>query len=167
MRSKWLIAALAVSLIANLVLVGFFVGHASDRPEWTLARTDPSFGLARALRFLPEERREALFGDDEARDIRRSLSRSIRGMRQHQRAIQAALTAEPFDPDALATAFAAFRHDMDEAQTRNHGLFVRITAALTPEERDQLRRALTRPMRGGPRSNRDGRDDSDRRQGEQ
>lgn len=166
MRSKWLIAALAVSLILNLVLVGFFVGHESDRPAWTQARTDPSFGLARALRFLPEERREALFGDEEAREIRRSLSRSMRGMRQHQRAIQAALTAEPFDPDALATAFAAFRHDMDEAQVRNHGLFVRIAAGLTPEERDKLRRALTRPMRDGPRPDRNGRDDRERRQGE-
>ena len=166
MRSKWLIAALAVSLILNLVLVGFFVGHASDRPAWTQARMDPSFGLARALRFLPEERREALFGDDEARDIRRSLSRSMRGMRQHQRDIQAALTAEPFDPDALAAAFAAFRQGMDEAQVRNHGLFVRIAAGLTPEERDQLRRALTRPMRDGARSDRNGRDDLERRQGE-
>ncbi|MDE0691720.1 MAG: periplasmic heavy metal sensor [Gammaproteobacteria bacterium] len=166
MRSKWLIAALAVSLILNLVLVGFFVGRESGPPAWTQARMDPSFGLARALRFLPEERRDALFGDEEARDIRRSLSRSMRGMRRHQRAIQAALTAEPFDPDALATAFAAFRHDMDEAQTRNHGLFVRIARDLAPEERDQLRRALTRPMRDGPRPNRDGKDDRERRQGE-
>jgi len=167
MRSKWLIAALAVSLILNLVLVGFFVGRESGPPAWTQARMDPSFGLARALRFLPEERRDALFGDDEARDIRRSLSRSMRGMRQHQRAIQAALTAEPFDPDVLASAFADFRHDMDEAQTRNHGLFVRIAAGLTPEERDQFRRALTRPMRDGPRPSRIGRDDRERRQGEQ
>ena len=166
MRSKWLIAALAVSLILNLALVGFFVGRLSGPPAWTQARMDPSFGLARALRFLPEERRDALFGDDEARDIRRSLSRSMRGMRQHQRAIQAALTAEPFDPDALAAAFASFRQGMDEAQARNHGLFVRIAADLTPEERDQLRRALTRPMRNGPRPSRDGRDGSEPRQDE-
>lgn len=166
MRSRWLIAGLAVSLILNLALVGFFVGRVSGPPAWTQARMDPSFGLARALRFLPEERRDALFDHEEARDIRRSLSRSMRGMRQHQHAIQTALTAEPFDPDALATAFAAFRHDMDEAQTRNHGLFVRIAAGLTPEERDQLHRALARPMRNGPRPSRDGRDRSEPRQGE-
>ena len=166
MRSKWPIAALAVSLGLNLVLVGFFVGRVSDPPAWTQARMDPSFGLARALRFLSEERRDALFADEEARDIRRSLSRSMRGMRRHQRAIQAALTAEPFDPDALASAFAAFREGMDEAQARNHGLFVRIAADLTSEERGQLRRALTRPMGNGPRANRNGRDDRDRRQGE-
>lgn len=166
MRSKWLIAGLAVSLTLNLVLVGFFVGLVSDPPAWTQARMDPSFGLARALRFLPEERRDALFAHEEARDIRRSLSRSMRGMRQHQHAIQAALTAEPFDPEALATAFAAFRHGMDEAQARNHGLFVRIAAGLTPEERDQLRRALTHPMRNGPRPNRDARDGPEPRQGE-
>lgn len=166
MRSKWLIAGIAVSLTANLVLVGFFFGRASDPPAWTQARMDPSFGLARALRFLPEERRDALFADAEARDIRRSLGRSMRGMRQHQRTIQAALTAEPFDPAALATAFAAFRQGMDEAQARNHGLFVRIAASLTPEERDQLRRALARPMRSGPRPSRNGRDRPERREGE-
>ena len=166
MRSKWLIIALVLSLILNLVLVGFMVGRVSDRPAWTQARMDPSFGLARALRFLPEERRDALFGHEEARDIRRSLGRSMRGMRQHQRAIEAALTAEPLDPDALAAAFAAFREDMDEAQTRNHGLFVRIAAELTAEERDQLRRALTRPMRNGPRSDRDGEGRPERRQSE-
>ena len=166
MRSKWLVAGLAVSLGLNLVLVGFFVGHVSDPPAWTQARMDPSFGLARALRFLPEERRDALFADDEARDTRRSLTRSMRGMRQHQRAIQAALTAEPFDPDSLAKAFADFRQGMDEAQARNHGLFVRVAADLTPEEREQLRRSLTRPMRNGPKPSRDERDRREPRQSE-
>ena len=154
MRSRWLIAALAVSLALNLLLVGLWVGRMSGPPPWTQARMDPSFGLARVLRFLPEERRDALFADERSRDLRRSLGRSMRGMRQQQRDIHAALVAEPFDPDALVTAFAAFRANMDEAQTRTHGLFVRIATDLTPEERDQLRRALTRPMRGGPRPGR-------------
>ena len=159
MRSKWLVAALAVSLALNLALVGLFVGRMSGPPPWTQARMDPSFGLARALRFLPEERRDALFADEDFRDIRRSLGRSMLGMRKHQRDIHAALVAEPFDPDALATAFASFRENMDEAQARNHGLFVRIATDLTPEERDELRRALSRPMRG-----RNGRDRSEPRQ---
>lgn len=158
MRSKWLVAALVVSLALNLVLVGFFVGHVSDRPQWTQARMDPSFGLAQVLRFLPKERREALIADDEARDIRRSLGRTMRSMREHQRAIHKALAAEPFDPDALTEALATFRVGMDEAQARTHGLFVRIANDLTPEERDQLRRALNRPMRGGPKR-RDERED--------
>lgn len=157
MRSKWLVAALVVSLVLNLVLVGFFVGRASGPPLWTQVRMDPSFGLAQVLRFLPEERREALFGDEESRDIRRSLGRSMRGMRQHQRTIQRALATEPFDSDALTEAFATFRVGMDESLARNHRLFVRIAAELTPEERDKLRRALTRPMRGEPRGRRDDR----------
>ena len=146
MRGKWLVAGLAVSLALNLVLVGFFIGAASDPPPWSRARLDASFGLARVLRFLPEERRNALFADEESRDIRRSLGRSMRGMRRHQRAIHEALAAEPFDPQALAAAFAAFRQGMDEAQARNHGLFVRVAAELTSDERDEFRRALTRPM---------------------
>ena len=161
MRTKWLVAALVVSLLLNLVLVGFFVGRVSDPPPWTQARLDPSFGLAGVLRFLPEERREALFGAEESRDIRRSLVRSMRGMRQHQRAIHQALTTEPFDPDALTEAFATFRVGMDEAQARAHGLFVRIANDLTPEERDQLRRALARPMRDGQKR-RDERERSER-----
>ena len=161
MRSKWLVAALAVSLALNLVLVGLFVGRLSGPPPWAQARMDPSFGLARVLRFLPEERRDVLFADEGSRDIRRSLGRFMRGMRQHQRDIHAALVAEPFDPDALDTAFASFRQNMDEAQARSHGLFVRIATDLTPEERDQLRRALTHPMR-----HRNGREHPEPHQGE-
>lgn len=155
MRGRWLIVALAVSVVLNLALIGFWVGHEHGAPSWAQARVDPSFGLARALRFLPDERREELFGDQSAREIRIALGRSLRGLRAHQRDVNAALTAEPFDADALAEALEAFRTGMGEAHVRNHRLLVDIAANLTAEERGALLRSLRLP-RGGSRHGRDG-----------
>lgn len=138
---KWLIALLVVSLAVNLALGGFLAGQMSrpDRP----AMLDPSLSLFRVVRELPEPRRE------EFRPTLRAHFRELRGdirqLRAAQRGIDAALTAEPFRPEALSDALAQFRTALLDSQQRNHRLLVDVAATMTAGERARLVEEMKRP----------------------
>ena len=144
MQSRWLIAALVVSLAVNLALAGFVAGRMT-LPGPAPAALDPSLGMFRVLRELPEPRREAL------RPLMVEHFRSLRGdlhrMRAAQRRINQALATQPFDPDALSAALEGFRRALLDSQRDNHRALVRVAGDMTSEERALLRDALTRPPR--------------------
>ena len=160
MRPRWLIVALAVSLLLNLAAVGFLIGAAGGPPSWRTISFDPTAGLGRLMRFLPDERRTAVFGDT---DRRRDIRRSLRTMRGAQHNIAEAIAAEPFDADRLAAALEEFRMQFATNQQRSHAAFVSIMEKLTPEERQQFVES-TRHMRDAYRHRDRHRDD--RRRGE-
>lgn len=149
MKTKWLVIALIASATANLGLVGFWVGMQSGPSPWAARGFDPTVGLGRLLRFLPEERRDDVLGNDKRREIRASL----RDMRRAQRAIDRALAAEPFPPDELEAALRRFA----ENQARMHAAFVDVAAALTPDERRRFRQTMRRGKRDRARGEPDGR----------
>ncbi|NIP16356.1 MAG: periplasmic heavy metal sensor [Pseudomonadales bacterium] len=151
-RNKWLILALGLSLGANLVMAGFLAGRVTS-DQWGPRLLDPNLrGTRVLLDQVPEARREVL--RPLVRDQLRSIRPSIGGIRQAQREIEAALTAEPFDAAALKTALAAFRTHLDRSQETSHAAFVRLAGSLSSEERQLLGDGLAshgrhRP-RGGP-----------------
>jgi uncharacterized membrane protein len=142
-----LILALLLSLAANLALGGFIAGRMSApaSPPAPVAM-DPYVGSLRALRDLPEHRQAAM--RPLLREHLRDLRPSVRDVRRAQRRVDEALTAEPFDPAALATALERFRTALLESQERSHGALVQLTGSLNPEERLALREA----MASGPRA---------------
>ena len=144
MRSKWLIGALAASLVVNLVLIGFVAGRMSSgfAPG---AGIDPTLGLPRLLRFMEEERRREVLAD--AISYRRELRPTLRQMRAVQRRIHASVTADPFEEDALRNAFNDFRGNLEASQAKSHEAFVTVVSRLTPEERRLLAEAMRRPHR--------------------
>ena len=150
MGRRWLIVALVASIVANLALVGFLIGTATGPPAWRSAPFDVAAGLGRMTRFLPEERRTEVFGDI---NPRREVRTALRTMRRAQHGIEAAMSAEPFDPDALAAALAAFREQFATSQQSSHAAFVSVMQRLTPDERRQLVDSM-RHMRD-PRRHRD------------
>ena len=133
MKSRWLVIALVVSLVLNLALVGFLVGAAGRPPPWRSPGFDATAGFSRLVRFLPEERRAAVFGNGD--DLRREIRQSLRTMRQAQHGIEEALAAEPFDPDRLAAALEDFRAQFASNHERSHEGLVSIMQKLTPDER--------------------------------
>ena len=144
MRSKWLIGALTVSLVLNLLLAGFVVGRMSG---------DFGFrgGIGAApkmpqLRFLEDDRRREVTRGLETRKALRPILRELRGS---QRDIRAAFVAEPFEQEALSAALAEFRRHLEESQALSHGKLVAVAARLTPDERRGLARTLDR-RRGQP-----------------
>ena len=144
MRGKWLIGALTVSVVVNLLLAGFVVGRMSG---------DVGFrgGIGAApkmpqLRFLEDERRREVTRGLETRD---ALRPTLRELRRSQGDIRAAFMAQPFDQEALSAALAEFRRHLDESQALSHTKLVAVAAKLTPDERRRLARTMDR-RRGQP-----------------
>ena len=145
MRSrKWLVFALIASVAVNLAMAGFVVGRLGA-PWMAPMSLDPSMGLVRVVRELPEERREVLRA--ELREHFRTLHPRLREMRQAQRRINSALTREPFEPDELSAALAAFRATLLESQQHSQAALVQVVSQMTPEERLLLREAMSRHRR--------------------
>jgi uncharacterized membrane protein len=143
--SKWLIGGLVVSLIVNLVLVGFVAGRMSGFGPPPGFGPDPTSGFFRLLGFLPEERRAAI-----APELRKQMSAllpMLRKMRTDQRDVFETLTAEPFDAAALEAALTDLRTNLTAAQVASHRSFVEMAKSLTPEERKSLAHAMRRPPR--------------------
>src|SRR5262245_23708472 len=130
--SRWLLVGLVVSLVLNLLLIGFVAGRLSGfRPPPPFG-PDPTAGYFRMLGFLSDERRAAV-----GPDLRKQMAEIIpmlRAMRGDQRAVFDALTADPFDAAALDKALADLRAHLGAAQVASHHSFVELAKRLTPEE---------------------------------
>ncbi len=151
MRSKWLVGGLIVSLVFNLLLGGFIIGRMSGAGMPGMG-PDPTMGLHRLLRFLPDERRRELLTDMHSQ--RSAMRPRLEEIRATQQGIGAAVAAEDFDREALINALAAFRSHLETTQARSHETFITIVEGLTPEERIRLAKAMRRGRgagRGGPR----------------
>lgn len=157
MKFKWLIGGLAASLTLNLALIGFLIGTAFGPPSWGRRGFDPTDGLARLVLFLGEERRRKLLDGR----TRREIGASLQEMRRAQRALGKALTAEPFDREAVAAALAQFREQLAANQALSHAAFADMAAQLTPEER----RRFVRQRFARRDGRRDGRREDGRSQG--
>ena len=165
MNTRWLLIALGVSLALNLALAGFLAGRAAGPPflRPSPASFDPTVGLGRLLRFLPEDRRSEVLHGIARRDIRKSLA----SVRQTQRALARHLSREPFDEQALAATLNRFRDQFAASQAASHAAFVAAAGRLTPAERQRF----VATMRQGPRGRRgegaatgDGQDRGEREQ---
>ena len=133
-RFRWLAAALAVSLIVNLVLVGFTAGRFSaksmHRPPF-----DPMLGIRAPTRLLSEERREEL--KPVVRQFREAVP-SMRRLRGTQRVLYDAIAADPFEREPLEKALASFRSNLLAGQKAGHAAFVNLVESLTPQERARM-----------------------------
>ena len=153
-RFGWLVATLVVSLLVNLVLVGFMAGRFSagsmQRPH-----IDSMMGIRAPTRLLAEERREEL--KPVIRLFREALP-SLRHLRGTQRVLYDAITADPFEREPLEEALASFRSNLLTGQQAGHAAFVNLVEALTPEERARMlksmraRKHLRTPRETPPRS---------------
>ena len=149
MKTKWIVIALGVSLVLNVAAVGYLLGSASGgASKWRGPGLDPTMGIGRLLRMVPEERR----ADTVARETRRDIRASLLEVRRAQRAIDAALAKEPFDSEQLRAALAQFRERFAASQAHSHAALVDIAAGLTPQERQRFLKAVRRKGReAGPR----------------
>ena len=133
-RSKWISIGLIVSLIVNLLLVGFIVGRASQAPF--AMGPDPTMAFPRFARDLPEDRRQAI-----RPHVRKHLT-AMRPNRQalHQARVQInqAIVAEPYEPEALAQALANMHQVQIQLSQSTQLSFVQFVSALTPAERSKF-----------------------------
>jgi uncharacterized membrane protein len=141
-RRRWLSWALVASLGLNLALVGLLAGVALHGGPRRL--TPP--GLWHYARALPEAHREALGRELRARRAQWIGAREA--LRQNRRAMAAALTAQPFDPAAVAALLAEERRLTATLSEQGAEPLVAEIARMTPEERAAYAAALEEPRRG-------------------
>jgi uncharacterized membrane protein len=132
---KWIIGGLVLSVTVNLLLAGFVAGRLLE-PRMGPPHMDPTLALFPALRELPDTRRAEL--RPLVREEFRKARPEMRRMMKAQRAINAALTAEPFSADALTAALTDFRSALLASQEGSHAALVRLAQELTPAERQLL-----------------------------
>ena len=133
---NWTRTLLVVSLGINLLVAGMVVGAAFSHGKSD--RRDPFFGggMRPYVASLPESQREhvrdrLLHNREAAREARQELRRSAQGVRD-------AITAKPFDADALNSAFSAQRSVYDGIAASGHHALVEILSGMTDEERAQF-----------------------------
>jgi uncharacterized membrane protein len=151
MRRNWLNVLLVVSLTINLILGGFLVGRLSASHAFLGGHPDPTAGLFGIVREFDPARRKQL--QPLLRDHFSTLRPQIRVMRDQHRAIVAALTAEPFDAQALTVELSRTREQLMDTQIASHEALVELASQLDPTERAQLAEGMHRRGRHhGPRS---------------
>jgi uncharacterized membrane protein len=141
--NRWLIGGLVLSIVVNLLLVGFILGRLSGFGPPPAFGPDPTVGFFRMLGFLSDERRAAIMPD-----LRKQMGEvmpTLRKVRGDQRAVFDALTANPFDPAALDAALTGLRANLAAAEVASHRSFVELAKQLTPAERKEFARAMRRP----------------------
>ena len=128
---SWL---LVVSLALNLFLVGLMAGHRLSPPPIPEAVPGTVFAdLRRMADVLPAETRGEVRQLFEAH--RPEIIRGLMAMRAARDDIRDILLTDPYDPEALQTAFDALRDRTAEVQSVVHAALVEVAGRLGPEER--------------------------------
>ena len=138
--NRWLIGGLVVSLIVNLLLVGFMVGRMSGFGPPPAFGPDPTAGFFRLLGFLDDDRRAAIAPDLHTQ--MGELMPVLRKMRGDQRARLRDADCRTVRPRRARAALAELRTNLTAAQVASHRSFVEMAKSLTPEEREELARAM-------------------------
>ena len=141
---------LLASLLINALLIGILATH------WFHARNERhgDYSLSPGLPSIHGLSREL---DDTARDdlrqrfgTRRDAIRGVmRNAHESRRGVVAAMRAEPFDADALASAFAAQRQSDMAVAAAIQSVLVEFAKARNTDDRQALLRAMSRDHRAG------------------
>jgi uncharacterized membrane protein len=145
-RRDWTRIALVASLCCNVAIVGLIAGLWIKGPP--PAGPGAEFGLWRYGAALPEPYRHDL-----GRSLHENRTRwegrreALRGQRL---ALADALTAEPYDPGAIATLLRAEQEVLSDLAGRGSALLLAQIGRMSPEERRAYAEALRRrPDRRG------------------
>lgn len=142
--TRWKTPLLVTSLILNLLFVGFLFGrffvHGMFGPHFGPPFGPMAFGVVRLIESLPPARRDEL--RPMLRDSFARMRPQLVAMRTSQAEVDRALTAQPFDVNALQRSLAQLRAQMISTQDDAHVTLIKIAQRLTPQERAQLADAL-------------------------
>ena len=131
---RWVRAALGVSLLANMFLLGIVAGRlVSHRREPRPGRPPAAWVARRAL--PPEERQRfaaVLKAHREAIEARRGALGDAR------KAVEDAIALPVYDRDRVAAAFAGFRGAFAANQDATQSALVEALETLSPQTRSKL-----------------------------
>ncbi len=125
----WVKLVLVLSLVANMVVVGLYVGHMSKPKRERGADRQISW----ILKFVPEAKRDAaekLF--DGKRD---EIRKAYRDRSKNMELIVDAIRAEPFAPETLVAAMRDRRENSEKRRIIVEETLVELLSGFTAEER--------------------------------
>lgn len=138
--------ALTVSVALNLFLAGALAGvwlGGDGALPWSARETGGEaveYSLAAFVRDLPDAARGRMA---EALDTRRGdVTRHIEALVRARAQVAEALTAEPYDPEAVRRAFGLLRDSTRAVQATMQGIVSEVTAGLDPADRARLARGM-------------------------
>ena len=149
-KNKILLLGLLLSLSINLFVVGGIAYRVTNFQDERSGRPLPP-NVGWVVRDLEESRRSEL--EPQLRESFAEIFPIRREMMNAQRQVNVLMSAQPFDANALNTAFASLREASIRYQTLSHDQTSVILGLLTEEERQA---ALAFVKRRGPRDGRDG-----------
>lgn len=147
---RWLLPALVVSLVLNMLLVGLIAGARLHHGGWR-GHGERHFGF---LKDLPEGRRAELAKEMET--LRGELHEKREAVHELRRRARALIAKEPFDAAAVSAAIEQISAARGEANRHAAQRFVEVLSRMSPEERRRF--VEWRERRGKHRGGRD-RDD--------
>ena len=145
-RRNWTKWALVASLGVNLAFAGLIGGALLKGPPpapW------PGIALLQYARALPDPYRGAL--EATLRDRTHDWKGPREALRGQREALAAALTAEPYLPETVASHFAREAALTTELSDRATTLLLEQIARMSPEDRAAYALALREAPRHGPR----------------
>ncbi|MEL6387745.1 MAG: periplasmic heavy metal sensor [Pseudomonadota bacterium] len=138
--------------MVNTLLIGLFIGQmlsGGPRPQDERragpGRTEAAIAGGVLATVDPEQRavlREAF------REATKGGRPRFNERRKAQRELQAAMVADPFDPDRMTAAFQALRTSETAMEQAIQAVLVEQFAALTPEQRRSAAKAIGDRRRG-------------------
>lgn len=138
----WLIGVLFVSLAVNMFVGGVWIGHKffHDREygeEHKRKFSMLNFAERMAKRLSPAEREKYMAVIN---SYRPEMGAAEREMDRARAKVREALSAVPFDPEALNTALAGVRESFTGMQKIFHQALANAAAVVSPEARRDLAR---------------------------
>lgn len=141
-RWPWTRIVLVVSLAFNLAVIGIVAGHVlTGGPD----RRGADIGFGRYGAAMPEPHRRTML--HAMRADRPHWEATREGLRDGRARLAAALTAEPFDPAAVAAVLAEDRRLIGDLAERGTAILVAQVERMSPDERRAYAKALLAPRR--------------------
>jgi Spy/CpxP family protein refolding chaperone len=149
--AKWLIGIAAVSLCANLFLVGLMAGHWIYGPPGMFGHGGPDGprrGIEAMIAGVPEDLRPMIKEKfDAAKPQFQAQREQIKAARDK---LAAAAEADPFDPAAFDQAFRDFQQAMSGMGAIAHQTIREILPKIPAEQRKQLVEKWSKRWGKGP-----------------
>ena len=134
-RWSWTHWLLLASLVINGLLGGYLIGRQAGPPHWRMPPTARESATL-TLGTVPPPLREAMRA--ELRERRGDVRPRFETLRAARGELRDAISAEPFDPKRLETAFATLRTAQSTLQVELHAVAVEVVGKMTAEERKRI-----------------------------
>ncbi|CUJ87101.1 hypothetical protein RUE5091_00561 [Ruegeria denitrificans] len=145
-KRRWVTVLLSVSLALNLLVAGVALGTAYRVKGGYQGKAPPGFAPT-LYRALPKEERKALRGELSVRHVKGARKRS-----QDFAALEAALRAEPFNPETVKALLQQQARAMAELQGALQDEWLARITGMTDAERqayaDRLQEVVKRKPHG-------------------